>query len=73
LFAILETSYARVAMPHYRIHSVDPKGHISAPPEIVACADDQAAIQKAGQAVKDEGVELWEGERCVARFPGNEQ
>jgi hypothetical protein len=60
-------------VPHYRIYSVDPKGHILAPPEIVACADDQAAIQKAEQAVKGESVELWEGERFVARRPGNER
>jgi hypothetical protein len=60
-------------VPHYRIYSVDPEGHISAPPEIVVCADDQAAIQKAEQAVNGKGVELWEGERCVARFPSKEQ
>jgi hypothetical protein len=59
-------------VPHYRIYSVDPEGHISAPPEVVACADDQAAIQKAEQAVIGKGVELWEGERLVARFPGND-
>jgi hypothetical protein len=39
----------------------------------VACADDQAAIQKAEQAVNGKGVELWEGERFVGRFPRKER
>jgi len=38
-------------MPQYRIYPIDNDGHISAPPEIVDCTDEQEAIQKAQQAV----------------------
>jgi hypothetical protein len=60
-------------MPHYRIYSVDPKGHIWTPPDLVVCPDDQVAIQKAEQAVKGETVELWEGARFVTCIPSKKQ
>jgi hypothetical protein len=60
------------AMPHYRIYSTTAETHISAPPIIVECADDQEAIQKAQQAVNGEAIELWQGERLIVRFPGDE-
>jgi hypothetical protein len=60
-----KTSRQGYPIPHYRIYSVDPDGHILAPPEVVACPDDQVAIQKAKQAVDGHAVELWEGPRFV--------
>jgi hypothetical protein len=58
-------------MPKYRIHTTSPEGHISAPPFIVECADDQEAIDKAAQAVNGKAVELWEGNRFIVRFPAD--
>ena len=59
-------------MPHYRIYSTGADDHISAPPIVVECADDQEAIQKAQQAVNGKAVELWQGERLIVRFPTDE-
>jgi hypothetical protein len=47
-------------------------GHISTPPEIVECADEQEAIGKAAQAANGKAVELWEGARLIVRFPQHE-
>ena len=59
-------------MPHYRIYHVVEGGHISTPPEIVECADEQEAIGKAAQAANGKAVELWEGARLIVRFPQHE-
>jgi len=49
----------------YRIYFVDTAGHITRPPEIVECADDQEATQRAKQFVDGENVEIWDGPRFV--------
>jgi hypothetical protein len=56
-------------MAQYRIYQVDPQGHISTPPEVVACEGDQEAAEKAAQFVNGSGVEVWELDRLVIRLP----
>jgi hypothetical protein len=60
-------------MAHYRIYHVVKGGHISAPPEIIECTDDQEAIGKAAKAANGKAVELWEGARFIVRFPSDER
>jgi len=56
-------------MPQYRIYFTDGDGHVSVPPDVVECADDQEAIGKAAQASNGKAVELWNGSRFIVRFP----
>ena len=56
-------------MPEYRIYFTDQDAHISRPPELLECADDEAAIQKTRQYIDGKDIELWNGGRVVAKFP----
>ncbi len=55
-------------VPEYRIFFLDPDSYITQPPQIVECADDQEAIQKAKQFIDGHDIELWEKDRCIVRF-----
>lgn len=55
-------------MPAYRTYLIDQNNSISGPAEIVECADDFDAIEKAKQLLDGHDVELWEGDRRVMRF-----
>jgi hypothetical protein len=59
-------------VPGYRILFVNVKSHVSRESELLECADDQEAIQKAVQFIDGQDVELWIGARLVARFPHDE-
>ena len=59
-------------MPHYRVYFVADDGHISGPPQVIECADEQEAIGKAAQAANGKVVELWDGKRLIVRFPKDE-
>jgi hypothetical protein len=54
-------------MPEYRAYIIGPDGHFqsSIPLE---CADDAQAIAAAKQQLGDHDVELWQGDRIVAKF-----
>ena len=56
-------------MPVYRIYFIDRANHISRPPEIIECADDQEAAEKARQFLDGHDVELWDLGRFVMRIP----
>ena len=60
------------AMPHYRIYVTITDDHVTAPPTVVECADDQEAICKAAQLTNGKAVELWQGARFIVRFPSDE-
>ena len=38
-------------MPVYRVYFMDPQGHICRPPEVIDCADDKEAAEKARQFI----------------------
>jgi hypothetical protein len=59
-------------MPHHRIYHLVDLDDISAPPQIIVCASDQEAISNAACAAISRAVELWDGERLVARFVEDE-
>jgi hypothetical protein len=54
-------------MPTYRICTVGSDGSLVAG-EDIECADDQEAIEKASQAAKDNGIELWQRDRFVIQL-----
>jgi hypothetical protein len=55
-------------MRTYRIYRLD-HGHITAPPAVVECETEEAAIREARQYVDGLDVELWEGSRLVWTSP----
>ena len=55
-------------MPDYRVYTVDDKGHILGPSDIVTCDDDEQAIDKARKLKKRFAVEVWQAERLVAKI-----
>jgi hypothetical protein len=59
-------------MPAYRVYVVTNDGHISGPPHVIDCDDDQEAMGKAIQYTNGKSVELWGGARFIARFPSDE-
>jgi hypothetical protein len=58
-------------IPSHRIYHLVDIDDISAPPQIIECANEQDAITKAACVAIRRAVELWDGERLVARFPGD--
>jgi hypothetical protein len=56
-------------MSVYRVYFVDADGHIYQPPEIIKCANDQEATEKARQFIDGKDIQIWEKARLVARFP----
>jgi hypothetical protein len=55
-------------MPEYRVFFLESDTYIKQPPQIIECADDQEAIEKAKQLIDGRDVELWEKSRRVVRF-----
>jgi hypothetical protein len=53
----------------YFLYELDPDGHISRPPNVIACDDDEAAIREAKQRVNGHDLEIWHMDRLVARVP----
>jgi hypothetical protein len=58
-------------MSHYRVYFVSDDGHISGPPHVIECEDDQEAIGKAAQLTNGRSVELWQGARFIVRLPSD--
>jgi hypothetical protein len=56
----------------YRIYVLDQGGrHFLRPPEVVECADDREAVEKAAQLAAGFDVEIWDYKRFVARLPSS--
>ena len=55
-------------MSAYRIYELTADDHVAAPPTIVDCADDGAAIEKAKQRLDRRIIEVWQVDRCVIRI-----
>jgi hypothetical protein len=55
-------------MPSYRLYTLTSECHITSPPNIVDCKDDQAAVVGAKQALDGRAIEIWNGSRLVARL-----
>jgi hypothetical protein len=56
-------------MASYRLYFVDREGHISRPPEVIDCADDEEAAEKAKQFVDGQDVEVWDHDRLIVKYP----
>jgi hypothetical protein len=53
----------------YRIYTVGRGGHFLGAPDVVECADDKEAVDKAMQLAGGLDVEIWDHKRFVARVP----
>jgi hypothetical protein len=56
-------------MPTYRLYFLDDGAHISRPPVILECADNEEAMVQARQYVDGKDIELWREGTLVAMFP----
>jgi hypothetical protein len=59
----------RIMPATYLIYTVGRGGHFLGAPEVVECADDKEAIEKAIQVVKGFDAQIWDHRRFVARLP----
>jgi|HubBroStandDraft_6_1064221.scaffolds.fasta_scaffold48428_2 hypothetical protein len=56
-------------MSAYRIYELTADNHVAAPPTIVDCPDDIAAIERARQRLdRHRIIEVWQVDRCVIRM-----
>jgi hypothetical protein len=55
-------------MYEYRLYRVDSLGHVAGTPECFSCESDEAAIERARQAVDGHDMELWQLDRLVIRL-----
>jgi hypothetical protein len=56
------------AMPHYRVYTLAAGNQIVAPPDVIECETDKAAIIEAMILLDGLDVEVWEGARFVTRL-----
>ncbi len=52
-------------MPDYRIYTLAESGHIEWAPEVVDCANDNAAIEHAKHLLDGHPIQIWDGPRLV--------
>ncbi len=57
-------------MPDYRLYTLADGNHITAPPTVVDCKNDEDAVAQARQLIGANDVEVWVGARCVTRIRG---
>jgi hypothetical protein len=53
-------------MPDYRIYEINKEGHISGPPAIRDCPDDETAVQEAKRLFDGKDIEVWRGAQRLA-------
>ena len=56
------------AMPSYRIYTLSKDDHVRAPPQVIDCADDSAAVATAKQLLDGQSIEVWNDARLVKRL-----
>ena len=54
----------------YRIYTIGRGGHFLGGPEVVECADDKEAVEKAMQLARGFDVEIWDRKHLVTPLPG---
>ena len=54
-------------MPDYHVYAIL-QGRISDPPEVIACDNDEQAIERASKLKGSCPVEVWQGQRLVAKI-----
>lgn len=52
-------------MEQYRVYVLDAEGHVRAPPEVIECPDDGAAIEHARQLLDGHAIEVWNFSRRI--------
>jgi hypothetical protein len=59
-------------MTVYRIYTLDPEDHVTGPPQIIVCTDDQEAMRQARQRLDAKPIEVWDGAKRVGRLEPKE-
>jgi hypothetical protein len=55
---------------HYRAYVIGRDGHFIKSIDL-SCADHSAAVESAKQLIDGHDIELWQGDRKIAKFDGN--
>ena len=55
-------------MPIYRVYKLRNDGHVSGPPKVIDCRDDDAALREAQDLHKEHSCEVWDLARFVGRL-----
>jgi hypothetical protein len=55
-------------MNAYRIYAMTSRGHFVGLPEVVECADDDAAVESVRERPHADILEIWDRARLVARL-----
>ena len=53
-------------MDNYQFYSLDRQGRTARPLRVGQFKDDKAALAEARKLLRDQTIEIWQGERCVA-------
>jgi hypothetical protein len=62
----LESQPPEACVRVYRAFLVDRQGNLVGPPQVLDCADDDAAVDEAQRLVNRCNVEVWDRERFIA-------
>ena len=57
----------------YRIYTIGRGGHFLGSPDVMECADDKEAVEKAMQLAGGLDVEIWDHKRFVASVRGTRE
>lgn len=53
----------------YRLYRFDRAGHITSPPQILQCSDDDAALVEAQKYLDGHALEIWREDMRIGRLP----
>jgi hypothetical protein len=56
------------AVSDYRFYTLTEEGHIAGPPGNYWLPDDAAAVKRAKLIINEKTIEVWQGDRVVARL-----
>jgi len=56
----------------YRFYKLDRNDRVDGPPQVVKCADDDAALIEARNYVDGRAIEIWRGNKRVGLIPADD-
>jgi hypothetical protein len=59
-------------MAAYRFYVLGSDGHVVAPPKVVECPDDVAAIQQGRRYLDGKAIEVWQEARLIVKLEPDE-
>ena len=55
-------------MPTYRVYMLSKDEHITRPPRLIACPNDESAVRNARRFLDGHVLEVWDEKRRIARL-----